>query len=303
MPPAGKQPTANHRILRMMRCVRGRIDFEVDIAPRFDYGRKQHETQLTEHGAVFVTEDLSLTLHAVREPGDERLAQIRRGRRRLHIDYSMTAGQDPGAGAGVGGRRAAARDPGRGVHRDVRRRHRPSGVTGCRKSTYTGRWREMLQRSAITLKLMTYAPTGRWWPHPLPGCPNRSAASATGTTATPGCGTPRSPCTHCSAWASPRRRPSSARGCGTASRRRPRGRAARSTSCTAWTVRPTWSRNRSSISRATEAPGRCGSATAPRTSGRWTSSARRWTASTSRTSTGSSSATTAGSRCGASSTG
>ena len=25
MPPAGKQPTANHRILRMMRCVRGSI--------------------------------------------------------------------------------------------------------------------------------------------------------------------------------------------------------------------------------------------------------------------------------------
>ena len=28
------------------------------------------------------------------------------------------------------------------------------------QSTYTGRWREMINRSAITLKLMTYAPTG-----------------------------------------------------------------------------------------------------------------------------------------------
>ena len=40
----------------------------MDIAPRFDYGRKPHETHLTEHGAVFATDDLTLTLHAVRDP-------------------------------------------------------------------------------------------------------------------------------------------------------------------------------------------------------------------------------------------
>ena len=29
------------------------MTFDVDIAPRFDYGREQHETQLTDDGAVF----------------------------------------------------------------------------------------------------------------------------------------------------------------------------------------------------------------------------------------------------------
>ena len=74
MPVAGRAATANHRPVRMLRCVRGRMRFEIDIAPRFDYGRRAHRTDLTEHGAVFTTDALSLTLHPVREPADPRLA-------------------------------------------------------------------------------------------------------------------------------------------------------------------------------------------------------------------------------------
>ena len=41
------------------------------------------------------------------------------------------------------------------------------------KSTYRGRWRENLQRSAITLKLMTYAPTGGIVAAPTAGLPEQ----------------------------------------------------------------------------------------------------------------------------------
>ena len=39
----GSEPTDNHRLVRMVRCVRGEMTFDIDIAPRFDYGRMQHE--------------------------------------------------------------------------------------------------------------------------------------------------------------------------------------------------------------------------------------------------------------------
>src|SRR3954454_18296020 len=39
MPPAGSTATDNHRLVRMIQCVLGEMNFELEIAPRFDYGR------------------------------------------------------------------------------------------------------------------------------------------------------------------------------------------------------------------------------------------------------------------------
>ena len=227
MPPAGKQPTANHRIVRMMRCVRGRIAFEVDIAPRFDYGRKEHETQVIEHGAVFVTEDLSLTLHVVREPGDERLAQVRLDGGDIHIDYEMSAGQTRGLVL-----ESAADGPPREIRVAEFTAMFDDATAFWRdwlsQSTYTGRWREMLQRSAITLKLMTYAPTG--------GTGRRADGRAAradrrraqlGLPLHLGAGRVVLRLRAARPRASPRRRRTSAAGCATACRRRPAGKAAR----------------------------------------------------------------------------
>jgi GH15 family glucan-1,4-alpha-glucosidase len=56
MPPTGRDATDNHRLVRMVRCVRGKMSFEAEVAPRFDYGRSPHRTEVTESGAVFASQ-------------------------------------------------------------------------------------------------------------------------------------------------------------------------------------------------------------------------------------------------------
>ena len=42
MPVTGVVVSNRHRIVRMVRCVRGELRFAIDIAPRFDDGREAH---------------------------------------------------------------------------------------------------------------------------------------------------------------------------------------------------------------------------------------------------------------------
>jgi GH15 family glucan-1,4-alpha-glucosidase len=53
MPIAGDRVTDRHRLVRMVRVVRGRMRFAFDCQPRFNYGRDGHETELSPDGAVF----------------------------------------------------------------------------------------------------------------------------------------------------------------------------------------------------------------------------------------------------------
>jgi GH15 family glucan-1,4-alpha-glucosidase len=96
MPVTGRTATPRHRLVRMLRCVRGSMSFDIEIAPRFDYGRKPHKLHITEHGAVFAAEGLELTVHPVREPEDERLVNSLKGEQDLHFSLTLQAGQERG---------------------------------------------------------------------------------------------------------------------------------------------------------------------------------------------------------------
>src|SRR4051812_23086109 len=157
---SSKLPRANHRIVRLVRCVRGEVNFDLDVAPRFDYGRRPHDVSLSGGGAVFTSGSERLTLHIVREPGDPQLATATvDANHDVHASLTLKMGDVRGAVL-----ETAAGGPPRVIRAaevlnllEETTRFWRSWVS---QSTYTGRWREMLQRSAITLKLMTYAPSG-----------------------------------------------------------------------------------------------------------------------------------------------
>ncbi|WP_370416378.1 glycoside hydrolase family 15 protein [Streptomyces fradiae] len=173
MPVTGRTATDRHRIVRMLRCVRGSMTFEGEIAPRFDYGRKPHQVHLTEHGALFTSEDLTLAVHAVREPQDERLAStLTADDKDVRFSLTLRAGQQRGIVM-----ESAPDGPPQEVRLEEFQRLFDETVGFWRswlgQSTYTGRWREAVERSAVTLKLMTYAPTGALVAAPTAGLPEQ----------------------------------------------------------------------------------------------------------------------------------
>ena len=155
-----------HRLVRVVRCVRGQIRFELECAPRFDYGRQAHELELTEHGAVFHTPGLQLTLHgagqvAMRRHGNDVLGEL-----------TLRAGQAGGVileSAAEGPPQTMTGEELLGLFTQTARFWRG----WLSRSTYRGRWREMVARSAITLKLMTYAPSGGLVAAPTMGLPEQ----------------------------------------------------------------------------------------------------------------------------------
>ena len=217
----GRAPTDNHRLVRLLRCVRGKLTFDVDIAPRFDYGRQPHEARVTEGGFEFQSKDMRLAVHPVREPADQILATTEIVDGDVHAQVTLEAGMVRGLVL----ESAPAGPPHPIPVAEIERLLDDTAAfwrAWLSRCQYTGRWREMVARSAITLKLMTYAPSRR-----ARGRPHRRAARAGRRRTQLGLPLHLDPrrlllaSTRCWGWASPRKPPPSPAGWESASRRRP----------------------------------------------------------------------------------
>ncbi len=165
-----KVATVHHELVRRVRVVRGTMRFSLECAPRFDYGRRSHELVMAERGAVFSTPEMTLTLHvdttltldpALRVASSQApdAIHLEREDNDVTATFTLQAGQF----ATVVLESASESPPGAITADTVNDMFLKTGVfwrNWLDRSTYSGRWREMVSRSAMTLKLMTYAPTG-----------------------------------------------------------------------------------------------------------------------------------------------
>jgi len=149
-----------HRLIRRVVVVRGHMEFQLEVQPRFDYGRAEHEVEMHPHGVLFRSPDLTLALEGAiaRAMGHERRLE-RRGDG-IFARITLQAGETQSfllerVAQDHICRPHSEREADNSFEATVMYWRRWVG-----QSRYRGRWREMVMRSALTLKLLTYAPTG-----------------------------------------------------------------------------------------------------------------------------------------------
>jgi len=139
-----------HHVLRMIRVIKGEVRFEMRCAPRFDYARGRHRTVSQKHAICFEPESgsPSMALHAtfpMRIDGDDAIAE-----------FTLKAGQTATVAFGEVGEEETAwqeiLDP-----KSIEPYFEQTSSfwrNWIAQSNYKGRWREMVNRSALTLKLL-----------------------------------------------------------------------------------------------------------------------------------------------------
>jgi GH15 family glucan-1,4-alpha-glucosidase len=145
---AGQAPA--HNLVRRAKTVRGEVHFRMICEPRFDYARAHHRVEQRDGEVVFVSQGPDKTALRLRTP-----VPVRVENGAAIAEFCLRAGETAAfvlesAAPGIESPSMAPDYVSRAFKDTMNFWHR-----WLSRSTYQGRWREMVNRSALTLKLLT----------------------------------------------------------------------------------------------------------------------------------------------------
>ena len=162
--PVLDERNGSHQIIRQVSCVRGEVLYDLRCQPAFDYARARHKVHLVDGGAIFEEEngrsyglESSIGLE-VAGPTASASFRLKEGEYSHFVFKRLDAGQDL----------APMTDTERLFARTLEYWQEWMG-----RCSYTERWDELLRRSVLTLKLLTYQPTGAIVAAPTMGLPEQ----------------------------------------------------------------------------------------------------------------------------------
>jgi GH15 family glucan-1,4-alpha-glucosidase len=138
----------NRQVVRRVEVVRGSMALRLECYPAFNYARDSHQTSISTQGVSFHAPGLSLGLASsvpLKQDGDGVSAEctLQEGQNAVFVLEQIPAG----CNCGVALSEQEAVDDFKRTVKYWRR--------WLSKCSYTGRWREMVHRSALALKLLT----------------------------------------------------------------------------------------------------------------------------------------------------
>jgi GH15 family glucan-1,4-alpha-glucosidase len=137
------------RLVRRVVTLRGSMTYRLELEPRFNYGRDDHQVVIEGHHARFTSPTATMSLAS---PG-----AVHATAGGVRSDFTLDEGHSRTFVLQCGEHASALDDE---QSEDLMRATIAYWRDWIGKSDYVGRWRERVHRSALTLKLLTYAPTG-----------------------------------------------------------------------------------------------------------------------------------------------
>jgi GH15 family glucan-1,4-alpha-glucosidase len=154
--PVGKDIVTefDYRIIRRIKGIHGRMKMKVECYPAFNYALDTHQTTVSELGASFQTPNLNMGLAST--------IPLKKNERGAFSEFEIFEEAETavfvlhkvekGEGCTISYSTSQAESRFRNTIDYWR--------NWLSKSQYKGRWREMVHRSALILKLLTFEPTG-----------------------------------------------------------------------------------------------------------------------------------------------